>query len=132
MISLAFEAKCVVVRHPDGECHLVGFADHEFDTQRYLMLQRALEHDEQDIELGMDTFHVEWCSQENSGYGGIARFLLKPDGAEVTLDAETSEALGGMEQLSIFFQLGPAEHDALREALIQIFEGSGCLVLVDA
>ncbi|RNF85412.1 Imm10 family immunity protein [Montanilutibacter psychrotolerans] len=131
MSSFAFDAKCVAVEDPDGECYLVGFADQEFDTQHYLMLQRAFEHDEQDVELGMDTFHVEWCSQENSGYGGITRFLLKPDGAEVTFDAEASEALGGMERLSISFQLGPAEHLALQEALSHVFEGSGCLELAD-
>jgi hypothetical protein len=135
MNSFAFEAKSVAVEHPDGEFHLVGFADREFNTSIYLMLQRAFEHDEhdeQDVELGMDTYHVEWCDQQNSGYGGISQFVLKPTGAEITFAPDAAEALDGMGRLSIFFQLAPSEHLALREALGHIFEGSGCLVVADA
>ncbi len=132
MDLFAFEAKSVAVEHPDGEFHLVGFADHEFNTNIYLMLQRAFEFDEQDVELGMDTYHVEWCGQESSRYGGISQFVLKPNGAEITFVPDTAETLDGMGRLSIFFQLAPSEYLALREALNRIFEGSGCLLVADA
>jgi len=132
MEPFAFEAKSVTVAHPDGECHLVGFADHEFNTKTYLMLQRALEFDEQDISLGMDTYHVEWCGQENSGYGGISQLLLNRGYAEITFARDAADALGGMGRLTISFQLTPSEHMALREALGHIFEGSGCFVVADA
>jgi hypothetical protein len=56
--AFAFQASCVVSQHPDGECHLVGFADQEHDTKLYFMLQRSFEDDEQDIQLGMNTYHV--------------------------------------------------------------------------
>ncbi|MCL2309573.1 MAG: Imm10 family immunity protein [Proteobacteria bacterium] len=118
--------------HPDGVCHLVGFADHEFNTKTYLMLQRGFEFDEQDVELGMGTYHIEWCGQENSGYGGISQFLLERNCADITFTSGTAEALGGMERLTISFQLMSPEHSALREALEFIFEGSGCLSVADA
>ena len=110
MPTVVLEATCVVTRHPEGDCHLVGFADKKYGTERYLMLQRDFEHDEQDVKLGMDTFQVEWCGEEVSGYGGIVQFVPKPASAEVTFDDETTEALAGMRHLFIAFRLTPAEH----------------------
>lgn len=132
MSNFAFEAKCVVTEPADGEFHLVGFADQEFDTRFYLMLQRALEHDEQDRALGMDTYHVEWCDQGMSGYGGISRLLLCPNGVEVSFEPQAGAKLNSMEHLSISFQLSRGEFLRLREALGNIFVGSGCLVVADA
>lgn len=119
------------MEHPDGECHLVGFADHAFDATTYLLLQRALAFDEQDVALGMDTYHVEWCGQETSGYGGISQFMLQSGHAQVAFAPNSAAALAGMELLTISFQLTPSEHLALRDVLGHIFEGSGCLVVAD-
>jgi len=132
MSTFAFEAKCVVVEQPNGELHLVGFADQKFDAGLYLMLQRSVEHDGQDRALGMDTFHVEWCGQEKSGYGGISRFELRPSGADVAFEPEATAELDGMEHLSISFHLSHEEFSALREALGHIFMGSGCLFVASA
>ena len=128
--SFAFEAQCVVTEHPDGHCHLVGFADKEFDTRIYLMLQRAFEFDEQDVELGMNTYHVEWCGQENSGYGGISQFLLKTSGAEVIFSQEVAEALDGLKNISISFKLEHSEFLALIERLRHIFDDNDCLKII--
>ncbi len=127
MSSFAYEAKCVVMEQPDGDFHLVGFADQKFDTRLYLMLQRAFEHDEQDHALGMDTYHLEWCSQDKSGYGGISRFELSPNGADVTFEPQAAAALDDMDHLTISFHLNQSEFLALREALGHIFSGSDCL-----
>lgn len=132
MNTFEFEAQCVAVEHPYGDCHLVGFADRKFNTSTYLMLQRAFEFDEQDVELGMDTYHVEWCGQENSGYGGISRFTLTRSGAEVAFTPDAAKELYEMERLAISFRLTPSEYTALREALGHIFQDSGCLVVADA
>ena len=132
MNPFAFEARCVVFRHPDDECHFVAFADQENDAWLYLTLQRSFENDEQDARLGMNTYHVEWCSQENSGYGGIVRFKLEPNIAEIKLEARMSEAIGGINRLSVSFQLAAGEYEALKEALSNIFAGSSCFECVDA
>ena len=131
MTTFAYEAKCVVMEHPDRVCYLVGFADKAIDTNLYLMLQRAFGHDDLDTEQGRDTFHVEWFSQKYSGYGGIMRFELKPNGAYVTFNAKVSSELG-MDHISIAFQLDQGEFFALRAALGHIFDGTGCLVVADA
>jgi hypothetical protein len=132
MAAFAFQASCVVSRHPDAVCHLVGFADQEHDAKLYLMLQRSFEDDEQDVNLGINTYHVEWCDQEHSGYGGIARFTLKPNLAEIAFQPEMATVLGGIKHLSIAFQLPAGERAALREALTHIFSGGSCLDLADA
>ncbi len=127
MSIVEIEAKCVTSRHPDGECHLVGFADKDHGAKCYLVLQRAFKHDEQDVQLNMGTYHFEWCRQKDSRYGGIQQFTLTPDKAEVVFDAETAELLNGMSRLLISFRLPSTEHSALRQALDHIFLGSGCL-----
>lgn len=132
MGSFAFEAKSVASVHPDHECHLVGFADSHFNTTIYLMLQRAFEFDEQDVALGQDTYHLEWCGEEKSSYGGISRFLLGTDSADVAFFPDVAAALDGMDRLFIKFRLSPSEHGALRGALEQIFEGSGVFCVADA
>ncbi|GLX13852.1 hypothetical protein Pstr01_20910 [Pseudomonas straminea] len=130
MSSFAYEAKCVAMEQPDGYFHLVGFADQQFDTRFYLMLQRAFEHDEQDHALGMDTYHIEWCSQDKSRYGGISRFELSPNGADVTFEPQAAAALDDMDHLTISFHLNQNEFLALREALDHIFRDSDCLSVV--
>ena len=132
MTTVAFKAKCVVTKHLHGDCHLVGFADQKFDTQLYLMLQRAFEYDEQDVALGMDTYHVEWCGQEHSGYGGISKVVLYPARIEVMFQPQMASELGGVDRLEVEFKLAPARQKTLWKALEVVFEGSGCLEVADA
>jgi Immunity protein 10 len=132
MTIFSFHAESVVSEHPDGEGHLTGFADKKYNTEIYLMLQRSYEDQEQDIQLGMNTYHIEWCGQGNSGYGGITRFVLKPRSAEVYFEPKMTELLGGIERLSISFRLHASEHQALKEALQRVFQGSNCVEFADA
>ncbi len=129
MDSFTFTANCVVTEQPDGEFQLVGFADDKFATRIYLMLQRALEHDEQDCAQGMDTYHVEWCTPDQSGYGGISRCELRPGQVDFGFEPEVAAELDGMTHLRILFRLKNDEFDSLRAALVRIFRESDCLVL---
>ncbi|MBB4128791.1 hypothetical protein GGR77_004122 [Xanthomonas translucens] len=131
MSSFLLHAGSVAVEHPEGECHLVGFADQAFDTTAYLLLQRAFAFDEQDVALGMDTYHVEWSGQEISGYGGISQFLLSRSHARITFAPDSPMARGGMAVLTIVFQLVPSEYLALQDALHHIFQGSDCHFVAD-
>lgn len=131
MNSETFHAECIAQEDPDGFCHFVGFADKEFDTQVYLTLQRSFEHDEQDIRLGMDTYHVEWCGQERSEYGGIATFILQPARVEVFFTEEMAQILG-VARLAISFELGREQWLSLQENLGHIFKDTKCLVVEDA
>lgn len=132
MNTFAFEASCVICEHPDRECHLVGFADQKHGAKHYLMLQRSFEDDEQDVRLAMNTYHVEWCSQEYACYGGISRFILMPSRAEIALEPSAAQAFAGLSHLSISFQLSTVEQTVLKEALSQIFAESLCLEVADA
>ena len=129
MEALSFHAQCIATEHPDGDCHLLGFADSEFETDLYLMLQRAFE-DEPDEEP--DICYFEWCGQDMAGYGGISRFILRRDGAEVIFDERAKRLLDGLGRLSISFQLAEDEYLALRKAAAGIFRGSECLIIADA
>lgn len=133
MPAFSFTATCIATEDPEGFCHLAGFADRQHGTEHYLMLQRSFEEDEdeQDEELGMDTYHVEWCGQQNACYGGIARLVLQRDGVQITFKREAVEDMGGLEHLSIAFDLSASEYGALKAALADIFAGEDCLETAD-
>ncbi len=50
----------------------IGFLDDGMEPHRYVLLQKTLEPDEQDEELGMAAAHIEIEDQSRSGYGGMA------------------------------------------------------------
>lgn len=126
MEKFSFHANCVVSREPEDSYYLVGFADHDI-PEYYLMLQRAFEYDDQDIELGMDTYHVEWCNQENSGYGGISRLTLHRHSVDIVFEPLVSAELDGLRQLAISFDLTEDQFHSLTQALQHIFENNACL-----
>lgn len=97
------------------------------------MLQRSFEEDEDDQneELGMDTYHVEWCGQQNSRYGGIARFVLQRNAAQIVFRPEAVEDLDGLEHLSIAFDLSAAEYGDLKAALAEVFADESCFEIAD-
>ena len=130
-MDIAFHASAVALFDPDDSCFLVGFADEEQSPQQYLMLQRAFEDDvdEQDVKLGLDTYHLEWRDQLYSLYGGIARFVLHRDRLECEFSAKGSAALDGVGHARIGFDLDEPEFRLLRQRLKDIFRGTDCLHL---
>ncbi|MEI7077453.1 Imm10 family immunity protein [Pectobacterium versatile] len=68
----------------------VGFADSEDDPQHFLILQRAEEPDEQDEELGQDTYYVEIGNPGVAGYGGIDAVLIATNKIIFTCSGTTS------------------------------------------
>lgn len=121
-MSVNFHANCVAIEDME-DSWLVGFADDKFDTRDYLMLQRAFEDDEQDVALGMDTYHVERNDQRWSGYGGIAAFDLKRDRVKVRF-TENGGATMGTTELEVSFQIDEEEYSKLRDRLGKIFQGT--------
>ena len=53
----------------DENYYMIGFSDNGDEPNQYVILQRAIIFDEQDIELGMNTYYFEYSDQSNSGYG---------------------------------------------------------------
>jgi hypothetical protein len=125
-MDASFHANCVAVEDME-DFWLVGFADDEFDTQNYLTLQRAFEDDEQDIRLGMNTYHVERNGQAWSCYGGIEKCCLYPDRIQVHFSADSAANMGGVSSIEITFAMKPAEFERLEHRLQKIL--AGCSIL---
>src|SRR5205085_3975104 len=85
------------------DCLFVGLADDQYDTDDYLMLQRAHEFDEQDQSLGMADIHIERNDQGCSGYGGIERFELLSDRVRVQFDDQGARNMEGIREMEITF-----------------------------
>ncbi|MBS4431121.1 hypothetical protein E2566_02690 [Pectobacterium punjabense] len=68
----------------------VGFADNADNPQHFLILQRAEEPDEQDKELGQDTYYVEIGNPGMAGYGGIDDVLVTTDKIIFTCSSATN------------------------------------------
>lgn len=126
-MSHDFNAACVAMEE-DSDRWLVGFADAEFNTQRYLTLQRGKSPEPQDIKLGLDGYHVEVDDQSRSCYGGIKCFELFHDHAVVEFENDTLSALGDGKVLIVGFALRQRQLDQLRDCLTRIFEGYDCFV----
>lgn len=130
MTTFSFRAECVAIETPDQQFLLVGFADSEQHPVHYLMLQRALAFDEQDIALGMDSYHVEWCDEAQSGYGGIERCELTAEQVCFRFTPEVVAALNGLQTVVIDLRLTRTNWQRLRQALTQLFADSDCQLLV--
>ncbi|UYA58774.1 Imm10 family immunity protein [Pectobacterium colocasium] len=99
----------------------IGFADSADDPQHFLILQRAEEPDEQDEELGQDTYYVEIGNPNVAGYGGIDAVLVTTNNIIFTCSSTTNwcQKIKTIE-IGIEPQLGtPGEIEAsLREIFI--------------
>ncbi|MBN1513539.1 MAG: hypothetical protein JXB13_16095 [Phycisphaerae bacterium] len=74
----------------DGEVVTVGFADHQYETQEYVLLTRLLDPSESDRESGEDDVHISVNDQIRSTYGGIERITLS--GSQVLLELSIATA----------------------------------------
>lgn len=72
---------------------VVGVADSEMNTKRYLLFQLGLDPDEQDISLGLDGIHVERDDQRWSGHGAFEKCTLEPRALRLDLNATGIEHL---------------------------------------
>lgn len=102
----------------DDEVVMVGFADREYDTRDYLMLQRTLSPTAEDIDLGMDDVHVSVNGQARSRYGGVRAIVVSNDIISIHF---TEEAASDMEVAAhVTIDVSAASVD--RAALLQYLE----------
>lgn len=50
---------------------IVGFADDEFNSKEYVLLQKSLVSEEQDKKLGLDQVHITFNDPSRSAYGEL-------------------------------------------------------------
>ena len=76
-MEIKFMANNIVYEVTEYNSYLIGFADDKNELKEYVIVERALEFDEQDIELGMDSYYFEYSDQSNSGYGLCTKVILR-------------------------------------------------------
>lgn len=76
-MEINFIANEIVYEVTEYNSYLVGFADDKNEPKEYVIVERALEFDEQDIKLGMDSYYFEYSDQSNSGYGLCDKVILR-------------------------------------------------------
>ncbi len=80
---------------------LLGFADEQFNTTQYLLLQRTLEPDDQDRALGQDRVHIEL--NDRSAYGDVEEARLENGRLVLRLDPLTASQISGGETIEVAF-----------------------------
>jgi hypothetical protein len=87
----------------ENDTVLLGFADSEFDTTNFLLLQRNLEPDDRDIANGLDGLHIQF--NNHFAYGKIESASLRTSGLALRLDQATAAAISNGEAIEIAFDL---------------------------
>ena len=98
MGTAAFTAKMAYASKEEGY-YMVGFADDEYETKEYILLQKAFEFDEQDIALGMDGEYVEINGQENAGYKCCRSAILSDASFAIKLEP----GAGNFDEVKVVF-----------------------------
>jgi hypothetical protein len=112
----------------DADSWRVGFADAQFNSRRHLIVQRLRSPQAEDLELGLDGYHVELDDQSQSCYGGIQAFEIFADHLVVEFEDDSLCALGGDKVVVVRFSLRERQLQQLRGCLSKIFEGDGCFI----
>jgi Immunity protein 10 len=99
---------------------VVGFADRQFDTSDYFMLQRGLDPADD------DGVYLEHTDQACGTYGSVASCSLSSGRIEITVDEVTAEHLGTEPAFAVEFSCDDATLRKIRTGLEKVFSGTGC------
>jgi len=85
--------------------------------ENYLMIQYQDEYDDQEVKLGMNTYHIERDDQSFGGYGGVKNWALKEGLLTIELNPKGQENLK-TELLEITFEVDNNTFQKLKKALV--------------
>ena len=85
----------------DGEVAMVGFADQQYDTRAYVLLQRTLHPSDDDVHRGWDDVHITVNDQTRSTYGGIKQIAMQERLVLIEVSSTTANHLGTGETVSV-------------------------------
>jgi|SRR5579885_3611987 hypothetical protein len=97
-------ANCVTCQTQD-DVAMLGFADDEFNTTQYVMLQKGLKPSQQDREQGFDQPHIEVNSQIHSGYCGVVEAQLQENRLVLKLDPQAAADMSVDDTIEIAFHV---------------------------
>ena len=79
-MKIKFEANKITYEvNTEENYYLIGFSDNGDEPNQYVILQRAITFDKQDIALEMDSYYFEYSDQSNSGYGVCEKINMEKD-----------------------------------------------------
>jgi hypothetical protein len=99
---MKLHASCISCDQTEGTATL-GFADDELNPSQYVLLQKTLEPDQQDKELGHDGLYVEISSQAHSAYAALAQARLEEGRLVLRLDPATARKICDSNDIEITF-----------------------------
>jgi hypothetical protein len=85
----------------EEDYYMIGFSDNGDEPDQYVILQRAIVFDKQDIELGINTYYFEYLDQSNSGYGICKNVVIEKNRVLLFLKEKT---LNDIESIEITFK----------------------------
>jgi hypothetical protein len=106
---------------PELDVIMVGFADDEYDTQEYVLLQRTLNPTDEDIEAGFDKIHITYNDEGRALYGGINKLRFTRNCIEITLVKEATEILNSQPVIEITFEQDKVDINEFQNHLLQLF-----------
>ena len=106
----------------DGEVIVVGFADRQYETQQYVLLQRGRTVSPEERESRQDQVHLTVNDQRGSVYGGIQKVEVEPTLVKIILEPAAAQRRGTREEVVIHFAI-PDEAEGAND---QGAEGSLC------
>lgn len=119
-INTLFKASFIFAGIED-EVLLIGFADDEFETQEYLLLQKSLIHEESNF---FNQIHITVNSEERSGYGGVIGIKLGKTTISITLTEDTAQTLEVSNIINIEVEMNQEKYQLLNDHFNKLIEGN--------
>lgn len=107
----------------DQGVYVVVIAEDEFGNGRRLEVQLAIEFDERDKSLGMDTYCLS-TETGSSHYGGVTAWSINGNVLRVALEAKAASSLGLGSTLEIQLDMEPEKIKAVVSGLVKVLGSS--------
>lgn len=120
-MSIKIRAK-FVYHQIDDDVVMVGFADDQYETEKYVLLQRYLTPDQSDIDCGYHHVHVTINDQNNSAYGAIQSMICTKTNVTIIIKKETASELQIDDKIEIIIDCDGFGSDVFKNTLISLFK----------
>lgn len=96
----------------EDETIIIGFADDEFETNDYLLLQKSLYLDDNQL---FNQIHITVNNQDRSEYGGILSISQGTRVITIILSNETAESLNVSTRIDIEYDIDSEKRQTLTD-----------------
>jgi hypothetical protein len=119
-MALEIKAACVHIQE-DEETIILGFADSQYNTQEYILLQRSLLVSESEQALDMHKVHLTVNDERHSAYGAIQSVETAGQALRIHLAPDAASKMQADPELIIYYQDTDVDAITLREILERLF-----------